>query len=159
MFEKFSISARRVAFHAWGQASVFGARKITPELLLMGMLQENALELGLLIGGDADTCDELRKKIEENIPRAKPVPTSLDMPVSKELGRVFQHAIEKNPGTGVETVQLGHLRIGILREKGCYAAELLRGNGSSRPAGGPVMNSPTRPRLDLRAPFIAASSR
>jgi ATP-dependent Clp protease ATP-binding subunit ClpC len=95
------------------------------------MLQQRPrLELSRLIGGDADHWDELRKQIEENIPRGKPFPTSVDIPVSQELGRVFQHAIEEMSGTAHVTVQPGHLIIGILREESCYAAELLRANGA-----------------------------
>ena len=131
MFEKFSERARRVIFFAHGQASVFGTEKITPELLLLGMLQQRPpLELSCLIGGDADHWDELRKQIEENIPRGNPVPLSAGIPVSQDLERVFQHAIEEMSGTGLETVLPGHLVIGILREEGCHAAELLRANGA-----------------------------
>ncbi len=129
MFERFSDSARRVVFYARGQASVFGTEKITPELLLLGMLQENAQQLSRLIGGEPDPCDGLRKQIEENIPRGNPFSTSVDIPVSKELARVFQHAGEETSGIGISTVQPEHLLIGILREEGCCAAELLRANG------------------------------
>ena len=90
MFDKFSESARRVVFYARGQASVFGTEMITPELLLLGMLRENAVDVSRLIGGEADRCERLRKQIEENIPRGKPIPGSVDMPISKELGLVFQ---------------------------------------------------------------------
>src|ERR1039458_3649577 len=109
---------------------MFGTEKITPELLLLGMLKENALEVSRLIGGVADHCDGLRKQIEENIPRGTPISTSVDMPVSKELGRVLGYTVEETSGLGFETVQPGHLLIGILREEGCYAAEILRVNGA-----------------------------
>jgi ATP-dependent Clp protease ATP-binding subunit ClpC len=130
MFDKFSESARRVVFYARGRASVFGTEMITPELLLLGMLRENALDVSRLIGGEADGCEGLRKQIEENIPRGKPIPTSIDMPISKELGLVFQHAIEEASGIDNETVQPGHLLAGILREEGCYATQVLRANGA-----------------------------
>jgi ATP-dependent Clp protease ATP-binding subunit ClpC len=131
MFDKFSEKARLVIFFARGQASVFGTQEITPEFLLLGMLQQRPpLELSRLIGGDADHWDSLRKQIEEDIPRGNPVPLSADIPLSEELGRVFQYAIEELSGTGLETVQPGHLVIGILREEGCHAAELLRENGA-----------------------------
>jgi ATP-dependent Clp protease ATP-binding subunit ClpC len=130
MFERFSDSARRVVFFARGQASVLGTEKITPELLLLGMLQENAQELSRLIGAEADSCDGLRKQIEENIPRGNPFSTSADIPVSKEFARIFQHAVEETSGNGISTVQPGHLLIGILREEGCRAAELIRANGA-----------------------------
>jgi len=131
MFDRFSASARRVVFHAGVQAGVFGTEMITPELLLLGMLQQRPpLELSRLIGGDADHWDALRKQIEENIPRGNPVSLSAGIPVSQELEHVFQHAIEEMSGTGLERVQPGHLVIGILREEGCHAAELLRANGA-----------------------------
>ena len=130
MFDKFSESARRVVFYARGQASVFGTEMITPELLLLGMLRENAVDVSRLIGGEADRCERLRKQIEENIPRGKPIPTSVDMPISRELGLVFQYAIEEVSGKDDETVQSGHLLIAILREEGCAAAEVLRANGA-----------------------------
>jgi len=131
MFEKFSETARRVVFFATGQANVFGTQEITPELLLLGMLQQRPpLELSRLIGGDADHWDGLRKQIEENIPRGNPVPLSAGIPSSQELERVFLHAIEEMLGTGFETLQPGHLVIGILREEGCHAARLLRANGA-----------------------------
>jgi ATP-dependent Clp protease ATP-binding subunit ClpA len=110
---------------------VFGTQEITPELLLMSMLQQRPpLELSRLIGGDADHWDELRKQIEENLPRGNPVPLSADLPLSLELEHVLQNAIEEMSSTGLETVLPGHLVIGILREEGCRAAELLRRNGA-----------------------------
>ena len=130
MFEKFSENARRGVFFARGQASAFGTQKITPELLLLGMLQQQPpMELSRLIDRDVKHLDELRKQIEQVIPRGNPVSLSADLPVSQELGRVFQYAIEES-GTGLETVQPGHLVIGILREVGCHAAEFLRANGA-----------------------------
>ena len=131
VFAKFSEKARLVIFFATGQASVFGTQEITPEFLLLGMLQQRPpLELSRLIGGDADHWDGLRKQIEEDIPRGNPVPLSAGIPVSEELGRVFQYAIEEMSSTGLEKVQPGHLVIGILREEGSHAAELLRANGA-----------------------------
>jgi ATP-dependent Clp protease ATP-binding subunit ClpC len=146
MFERFSEKARRVIFIARRQASVFGTEKITPELLLLGMLEENVQEVCRLIGCATDACEDLRKKTEESIPRGDPVSLSEDMRVSKELGRVFRYAVQEITGLSLETVQLGHLLIGILHEEGCKAAELLRVNGAElklvrqRMADGPGFN-------------------
>lgn len=130
MFDKFSPSALQAVFHARGQASVFGTEMMTPELLLFTILRWNALDVSRLIGNESDRNEELRKQIEEQIPRGEPISTSIDLPVSKELELVFQHAIDEVSGTEHETVQLGHLLIGVLREEGCCAAQVLRANGA-----------------------------
>ena len=130
MFEKFSENARRVIFMARRHASVFGTENVTPELLLLGMLQENGQEVCRLIGCAAGVCEGLLKGTEEIIPRGNPVSLSEDMRVSKDLGRVFRYAVQEISGVSPETVQPKHLLIGILREEGCKAAELLRVNGA-----------------------------
>lgn len=129
MFEKFSESTRRAIFFARREASAFGTEKVTTELLLLGMLHENAPEISRLIGIEVDSCEEFRRDIERSVPHAKPVPLSVDMSVSKELGRVFRCAVEEISDVGIRTVQHGHLLIGILRED-CRAADLLRNNGA-----------------------------
>ncbi|WP_109487998.1 Clp protease N-terminal domain-containing protein [Occallatibacter savannae] len=130
MFERFSENARRAVFFARAQASAFGAEEITPELLLLGMLQRPALELIRLIHEmDEDGLDRMREQIEAEIPRGNQISLSVDVPVPQELKRVFEYAIEESD-TGLKTVQPGHLLIGILREAGCQAAGLLRANGA-----------------------------
>ena len=130
MFDKFSPSALQAVFHARGQASLFGTEIMTPELLLLAILRWHALDVSSLIGNKSDRNEELRKQIEEQIPRGETFSTSVDLPISKELELVFQHAIEEVSGTEYKIVQLGHLLIGVLREEGCCAAQVLRANGA-----------------------------
>jgi ATP-dependent Clp protease ATP-binding subunit ClpC len=92
-----------------------------------------------LIGSVADPCEGLRTHIEGNIPRGNPFSTSVDIPVSEELGRILGYAIEETTSLGWEAVRPGHLLIGILREEGCYAAKLLEVKGAE--------SEPTRQRM------------
>jgi ATP-dependent Clp protease ATP-binding subunit ClpC len=79
--------------------------------------------------GIAESYEELRARIEARKPRRQQISTSVDMPLSEELKRVLGYAAEEEERVG-GGVGNEHLVLGLLREEGCFAAEVLREGGA-----------------------------
>src|SRR6266700_2054766 len=125
MFERYTEKARRAVFFARYEASHFGAETIESEHLLLGMWREGSGVVNELMGlGDA--WPGLRERIERRSPPRKFVSTSVDMPISEEVKRTFDYAAEEAERLGRTALDMEHLLLGLLREEGCFAAELLR---------------------------------
>ena len=127
MFERYTEKARRVIFFARYEASAFGAPYIETEHLLLGLLREDkALALRAGIGG----VEEIRREIEDHsgIPRER-ISTSVDLPLSNESKRILAHAAEEAERADHKHIGTEHLLCGVLREAGCFAAQLLKKRG------------------------------
>ena len=128
MFERYTEQARRAIFFARFEASQFGGPYIETEYLLLGLLREdNALANRLLCSHAA--VESIRKQIEgHTTPRAK-VSTSMDMPLSHECKRALAYGAEESQRLNHKHIGAGHLLLGLLRERECFAAQLLRERG------------------------------
>jgi ATP-dependent Clp protease ATP-binding subunit ClpA len=126
----YSEKARRVIFFGRFEASHFGRGTIDPEHLLLGMLRESRPVLDELMGSGVPWA-EARTRIEEKLGRAHPlISTSVDMPLSEASKRVLSSTAEECNGLGGPPVGVGHLLLGLLREEGSFAAQLLRDCGA-----------------------------
>jgi ATP-dependent Clp protease ATP-binding subunit ClpC len=133
MFDRYSEKARRVLFFARYEASQFGTDQIESEHVLLGLLREDRfLFRGLMPSGW--TIESIRRKIEFGAPVRKMVSTSVDMPISSDVKRIFTYATEEADSLGDSHVETKHLLLGILREKDCVAAKLLDEDGVRLPA-------------------------
>jgi hypothetical protein len=123
VFERYTEKARRVIFFARYEASHYGSPYIDTEHVLLGLLRENRwLELLLPPGSK----ESIRNQIDaRNIVREK-MPTSVDLPLSNECKRVLAYAAEEAERLRHGHIGTEHLLLGLLREKKCFAAEILR---------------------------------
>lgn len=128
MFERYAEKARRVIFFARYEASQLGAHQIESEHLLLGLLREDRFLFRLLMP-TGWTMESIRRKIEFGAPVREMVSTSVDMPVSSEVKRIFTYAAEESDRLGDSHIETRHLLLGILRERDCVAAKLLREDG------------------------------
>ncbi len=127
MFERFTEKARRVIFFARYEASQFGSPYIETEHLLLGLLRENKGITRLLPNADVAS---IRKQIEAATPARPVIPTSVDLPISKESKRVLPYAAEEATRLNHRHIGTEHLLLGLLRETNCFGAKLLTERGA-----------------------------
>lgn len=121
MFERYTEKARRVIFFARYEASQFGSPLIDSEHLLLGILRETAHVTKMLPAGAAQS---IRAQIEARNP-GRPAPVGVDLPLSNAAKRVLAYGAEEAERLNHRHIGSEHLFLGLLREKGCLAAELL----------------------------------
>ncbi len=128
MFERYTENARRTIFFARYEASQFRSPFIETEHLLLGLCREAA---GMLVrlATVQNAFESLRPQIESRTPPRKSVSTSGDLPLSNECKRVLAYAAEEAERLAHKHIGAEHLLLGLFREKGCYAAELLSQRG------------------------------
>jgi ATP-dependent Clp protease ATP-binding subunit ClpC len=128
MFERYIEKARRAIFFARFEASQFGSPYIETEHLLLGILREDkALSMNMLKG--VSSVEQIRKEIEDHTLTREKVATSVDLPLSHESKRILNYATKEADTLNEKNITTGHLLLGLLREKGCFAAELLLKRG------------------------------
>jgi ATP-dependent Clp protease ATP-binding subunit ClpC len=128
MFERYMEKARRVIFFARYEASQFGQPYIETEHVLLGLLREDKALTHRFLRGRA-SVEEIRGEIEKHTPAREKTSTSIDLPLSNECKRVLAYAAEEAERLGHKHIGTEHLLLGLLREKGCFALELLTARG------------------------------
>ena len=127
MFERYTEKARRVIFFARYEASHFGSPYIETEHLLLGLLRQNkVIALKLL---DENSVELIRKKIDSRTLVQEKIATSVDLPLSNECKRVLAYGAEEAERLSHKHIGTEHLLLGLLREKGSFAAQLLNEAG------------------------------
>jgi hypothetical protein len=128
MFEHYTEEARRIIFFARYEACQFGSSYIETEHLLLGLLREDRALANRLLHSHA-AVDSMRKQIESHTPPREKVSTSVDLPLSHECRRVLGYGAEESERLNHKHIGTDHLLLGLLREKECFAAQLLREQG------------------------------
>jgi ATP-dependent Clp protease ATP-binding subunit ClpC len=128
MFERYTEKARRVIFFAREEASQFGSPHVETEHLLMGLVREDKVLVKRFLPSDA-AVESIRKQIENHLTIREKVPTSVDLPLSRECVRVLEYAAEEAERLNHKHIGAEHLLLGLLREEKCYAAEILQERG------------------------------
>lgn len=123
MFDRFTERARRVVFFARYEASLSNSGSVEAEHLLLGALRE-CKQLGAVL--TTDDVEAIRRTIP---PGAEAIPASVDIPLSKDAKRALIFAIEEADGAHHESVDCGHLILGLLRLQNSAAADALRKRG------------------------------
>jgi hypothetical protein len=123
MFERYTERARRVIFFARYDASNYGSSTIESEHLLLGLLREDRNLIQRLI---PDVIDNFKEKIEQQIKPRPRIATSINLPLSLECKQILAYADEETQTLGHSYLSTEHLLLGILREAGSIAAQLLR---------------------------------
>jgi hypothetical protein len=128
MFERYTEKARRTIFFARYEASQFGSPYIETEYLLLGLLRENKALANRFFRSHA-AVESIRKQIEGHTAPREKVSTSVDLPLSHECKRVLAYGAEESERLNHKYIGTYHLLLGLLREEGCFAAQLLREQG------------------------------
>jgi hypothetical protein len=147
MFDKFSSRSRIVVFVARFVAGERGSNAIDVEDLLVGLVSEDHGTHGSMLskffgGGEVDAgfptpthkpffapavAASLLKNIEKSIPHLEPIPTSIEIPLSGELSRVFEAAEGCRIQFKHDEVEPLHLLAAVFNDEGRVAVkELLK---------------------------------
>jgi len=128
MFERYTEKARRVVFFAYYEANHYSSSFIETEHILLGILREYPELTELLPSGASET---IRKQIDARTPPRHRIPPAADIPLSNESKRVLAYSVEEAEQLTHRQIRTEHLLLGLLREKRCYAAEILQQHGLS----------------------------
>ncbi len=128
MFERYTEKARRTVFFARYEASQFGSSYIETEHLLLGLLREDKALANRILRSAAQ-IDSIRKQIEAQTTIPEKISTSVDLPLSHECKRVLAYGAEESERLNYKHIGTEHLLLGLLREKECFAGQLLREQG------------------------------
>jgi uncharacterized damage-inducible protein DinB len=132
MFERYTEKARRVIFFARYEASQFGSPYIETEHLLLGALREDKALMNRFFRTHG-SLESIRKQIEGHTTIREKTSTSVDLPMSNECKRVLAYAAEEAELLSHNDIGTEHLLLGLLREDGCFAAEILHERGLELP--------------------------
>jgi len=126
MFEIYSANSKRVLFYSRYEACHLGSPRIETEHLLLGLLREDALLLSRFL--DAQSIATLHREIQEHAVRQE-VESTADLPLTRECQRALSYGAEEAVCHGHKHVGTEHLLIGLMREPGTFAAQLLEQRG------------------------------
>jgi uncharacterized protein (TIGR03435 family) len=129
MFERFTERARRVLFFARYEASQLGSTGIDTEHLLLGLMREGQGVTARLFADAGLALDEIRDDVVRRRPARPAISTSVEIPFSPAAMHVLQHTAEEADRLSHDYIGTEHLLLGLLRERGSGAAEVLTARG------------------------------
>jgi len=128
MFERYTEPARRVIFFSRYMAVQTGSPEIETEHLLLGLLRADMV-LARRFLGSPWVAEQVWREVEDKKPVRPPIPPEVDIKLSPEAKHVQRLAADEAEQFSSKKIRTGHLLLGLLREEGCFAAELLNGHG------------------------------
>ena len=129
MFERFTERARRVLFFARYEASQLGSATIDTEHLLLGLIREGKGLTDRLFADAGIALDDIRDEVLRRVPGGRRYPrqwrSRSALPPSTCCSTLWRKR------TGCHTIDIGteHLLLGLLREQGSVAADMLTSRG------------------------------
>jgi tetratricopeptide (TPR) repeat protein len=127
MFERYTESARQTIHLAKWEASRLGSKEIEPELILLGLLVDQAIMNDEFLSGGTQ---ELRAEILSSLPQAEPPLLPTDLPLSDESKTALALAGDEAGASIGGDVQNWHILTGLLQVE-CVASQMLKRNGLS----------------------------
>ena len=129
MFQRYTEKARRSIFFARYEASRFGSPYIESDHLLLGLIREVKSSLDLFLP-DLQKRAAIPRRIEQHTVIREKISTSVDLPLSNECKRILVYATEEADLLQHSHIGTEHLLLGVLREEGCFAAQIMRECGA-----------------------------
>jgi uncharacterized protein (TIGR03435 family) len=129
MFERFTERARRVLFFARYEASQLGSPGIDTEHVLLGLIREDTGLTTRLLADAGITGADVREEVVRRLPSRPATSTSVEIPFSSAAMHVLQHTAEEADRLSHDYIATEHLLLGLLREQGSVAADVLTSRG------------------------------
>jgi hypothetical protein len=98
-----------------------------------------------------DIQEEMRARIKARTTAGEKISTSVDLPLSNQCKRILQYSGEEAARLNHQFIGTEHLLLGILREKGCLAEELLTEAGVNLDAARDAVAKASPPDRPLTA--------
>jgi ATP-dependent Clp protease ATP-binding subunit ClpA len=127
--ERFTEQARRVLFFARYEASQLGSIDIDTEHVLLGLIREGKGLTNRLFAEAGIALDDIRDEVLRRVGVRTKISTSVEIPFSTAAKRVLQHTAEEADRLLHDCIGTQHLLLGLLREQGCVAADVLTSRG------------------------------
>ena len=140
MFERYTEKARRVLFFGLYEARKHGSPYIEPEHLLLGICRDSRATVARMVGSD-DARRKLEETLRERCPKGQEISASVDLPLSNEFKRVLAFALEEAEHLNHRHIRVEHQLLGLLREEGCEAANVLREFGLTLEKGRAIVGA------------------
>ena len=128
VFERYTEKTRRVILFAQYEASQFGSPSVESEHLLLALLREDRTLANRFLRSHA-AVESIRKQIVGHTAIREKASTLVDLPLSHECQRVLAYGAEEAEQLSHKHIGTEHLLLGLLREEGCFAAEILHERG------------------------------
>jgi uncharacterized protein (TIGR03435 family) len=129
MFNRFTSQALRAIFYARSEVSELGSSAIEPEHILLGLLDEGkGLGSRILLETGA-TLGDFRSDLVGRLTKRERIPGAQEVPFSAAGERALQHAGEEADQLSHTHIGTEHLLLGLLREQGSAAADVLTARG------------------------------
>ncbi len=126
MFERYTERSRRVIFFARYEALQYGSPVIAPEHILLGLVREDKTITNRFFPVRYNlSADSMRQEIEDRIAVRDRMPQTTELHLSSQTKKVLFYANEESRGLKSRTVGPEHLLLGLLREEGSLASEIL----------------------------------
>jgi len=153
MFERYTEKARRAVFFARYEASQFGSAFIDTPHLLLGLLREDKLLFHhVQLKVDFEMA---RQNVASRIKQGKPIPTSVDLPISEQAKRALKYAAEEADRRNERQISTTHLLLGLARDEEFASAESLTQFGAHLDSMRKALEVPRdqAPSAEARAPI------
>jgi hypothetical protein len=125
-FDLYTDEARQALFFARLSVTESGGAVLLPAHVLLGLLRANPACVQRFAGPDS-SVDAIRTEILQGLVKAESVPTSAEVPFSRDARRVLRTAGDEGSRSG-GSVCPEHLVLALLREGG-IAGDVLRRKG------------------------------
>ena len=129
MFERFTERARRVLFFARYEASQLGSASIDTEHLLLGLIREGKGLTTVSSRMPASPSTRFATKYSAVFPRGRRPHISRRSRSAPPPSACSQHAAEEADRLSHDYIGTEHLLLGLLREQGSVAADVLTSRG------------------------------
>jgi len=129
MFDRFTLRADQVVFHARLEVSQLGSRAIEPEHILLGLLDEGKGLGCRILARTGVALDDFRSDILRRLTVGEKVPESDEIPFSASCERALQYSAEEADRLLHSHIGTEHLLLGLLREERSVAADVLAARG------------------------------
>ncbi len=128
IFDRMTEDARRVFLFARNEAARLGGKSITPEHLLLGLLQTDPTRVQGLLAA-ADSVQSIREELEERCAWGEKVPRSLDIPITDAARRVLTQTAREANRLWEHDIDTLHFLLGLICEEDSLASRILRDHG------------------------------
>jgi len=129
MFNRFTLRAHQVLFYARSELSQLGGSTIEPEHILLGLLDEGKGLGSRILTRTGVGLQDVRSETLSRLTVQERVPESAEIPFSASCERALQYAAEEADRLLHLHIGTEHLLLGLLREDGSVAAEVLTARG------------------------------
>jgi ATP-dependent Clp protease ATP-binding subunit ClpA len=130
LLERITQTATSAIIFAMYEASRARSHAVETEHLLLGLVHEDKATVDLLLGVEISE-ESIRKQIEANDQNDDRPPMNLaNMPLSDQGKRALTFAAHIVARSGQHAIATGHILMGLLRDRECFAAQMIVESGA-----------------------------